>query len=272
MEVDGTDGGLGRYLLGDLTPEEEERVELEYLAGDEAMALVQEAEDDLIDDYARGRLSPRDARRFEERLLPRPGMPERVAFARTLAAQQPPQGRRLARPWLAWAAAVLLAGVSAGLGSGLYHERRVAAEADAAARERIAALESTVTLQKQRLQAVPPAGDAPRVVELRDGADRGPGSPRNEIEAPGEAWVLLRLLVGEHLYPSYVARIETAEGRPVARLLPTVRRDTPAAADVMVPGALLETGAYVIVLEGVDGRSPEPVAGFPLQVRPPRAR
>ena len=273
MEVDGTDGLLGRYLLGDLTPEEEERVELEYLAGDdEAMALVQEAEDDLVDDYARGRLSPRDARRFEERLLPRPGMSGRVAFARTLAAQPAPQAPPLARPWLAWAAAALFAGVSIGLGSGLYLQRRGAAETEAAARERIAALESTVTEQRERLQAVPPPGEAPRVVELRDGAHRGPGSPRNEIEAPGEAWVLLRLRVGEHLYPSYVARIETAEGRPIARLLPAVRRDGPAAADVMVPGALLEPGAYVILLEGVDGKAPEPVGGFPLQVRPPRAR
>jgi len=274
MEVDGTDGRLGRYLLGDLTPEEEERIELEYLAGDEAMALVQEAEDDLVDDYARARLSPRDAQRFEERLLPRPGMPARVAFARALAAQKPPRGRSLAQPWLAWAAAVLLAVVSTGLGSGLYRQRRVAAEADAAARERIAALERTVADQQERLQAdrPPPPGDAPRVVELRDGAHRGLGSPRNDIDAPGEAWILLRLRVGEHLYPSYMARIETAEGRPIARLLPAVRRDSPAAVDVMVPGALLKTGAYVVVLEGVDGRTPELVAGFPLQVRPPRAR
>ena len=101
---------------------------------------------------------------------------------------------------------------------------------------------------------------------------RGPGSPRNEIEAPGEAWILLRLRVGEHLYPSYVARLETAEGRPIARLLPAIRRDAPAAADVMVPGALLKTGAYVVVLEGVDGKAFEAVAGFPLQVRPPRTR
>jgi hypothetical protein len=267
MEVDGTDGRLGRYLLGDLTPEEDEQVEIEYLAGDEATALVQEAEDDLVDDYARGRLSPRDARRFEERLLSRPGMPGRVAFARTLAAQRPPQIRSLARPWLAWTAAVLLAGVSIGLGSGLYRQRRVAAGTDAAARERIAALESTVTEQQERLRAVPPPGNAPLVVELRDGAHRGPGGPRNEIEAPGEAWVLLRLLVGEHLYPSYVARIETADGRVIKASLPAVRREAPAAAEVMVPGADLKAGTYVVMLEGVEGADRETVGGFPLQVR-----
>lgn len=269
MALDGTDGRLGRYLLGDLTPEEEERVELEYLTRDDAMALVEEAEDDLVDDYARARLSPRDARRFEERLLSRPGMAARVAFARALAAQQPPRDRSLARPWLAWAAAVLLAVVSTGLGSGLYRQRRVAAEADAAARERIAALERTVTEQQARLQAVPPPAEAPRVVELKDGVHRGEGSARNELEVPGEAWIRLRLLVGEHLYASYAATLETAEGRRLASL-PAVRRDAPAAAEVMVPGALLREGAYVVILEGVEGRARDTVGGFPVQVRPRR--
>jgi hypothetical protein len=265
MAMDGAEGRLTRYLLGDLTPEEEETVELDYLAGEDGMALVQEAEDDLVDDYAGARLSQRDARRFEERLLPRPGMAARVAFARALAAGQPPRASVRARSWLGWAAAVLLAVVSAGLGSGLHRQRRVAAEADAAARERIAALERTVT----GLQAVPPPVDAPRVFELRDGASRGAAGARNELEAAADPWILLRLLVGEHFYASYAATIETAEGRRVVAL-PAVRRDAPAAADVMVPTALLPAGAYVIVLEGREGAARETVGGFPLLIRPRR--
>lgn len=275
MAVDGNDGRLGRYLLGALPPEEEERIELQYLAGDEALALVQEAEDDLVDDYARGRLSPADAQRFEERLLSRPGMAGRVAFARALAAQKQPSSRRsLAPPWLAWAAAVLLAVLSAGLGSGLYRQRHAATAADAASRARIEALERRVTEQEALLRAVPPpVMGAPRVVELRDGGLRGEGGPQNQTEAPSEPWVVLRLRVDAHLYPSYVARIETADGRLIAPSLMAVRRDAPAAADVMVTGALLKPGSYVVELRGVEGsQRPEPVGGYLLEVRPPRAR
>jgi hypothetical protein len=267
MAVGQSDGRLGRYLMGDLPPDEEERLELEYLGSDEALALVQEAEDDLIDDYARARLSPADARRFEERLLPRPGMAERVAFARALAAERPSR-RVLARPWLAWAAAILFAVLSTGLGSGFYRQRQAAAAAAAAARERIEALEAKVTEQQQALRAVPPPVPAgPPVVELRDGAQRGEGRSLNEIAVRDEPWVVLSLRLDEHLYPSYAATIETTEGRVIARSLPAVRREAPAAAEVMVPGALLRAGAYVVMLEGVEGADRETVGGFPLQVR-----
>jgi hypothetical protein len=269
MAVVGADGRLGRYLLGTLPPEEEEALELEYLAGDDALALVQEAEDDLVDDYARGLLSSPDARRFEERLLPRPGMAARVAFARALAAQKRPKSRRLAPPWLAWAAALLLAVLSTGLGSGLHRLRQAAAADAAAARERITALERTVTEQQLALRAAvpPPAAGTPPVVELRDNGQRGSArSGPNEIPAPDAPWIVLRLLLDEHLYPSYVVRIETDLGR-VITTLPVVRRDAPAAAEVMVPGALLKAGAYVVMLEGVDGAERDTVGGFPLQVR-----
>jgi hypothetical protein len=49
--------------------------------------------------------------------------------------------------------------------------------------------------------------------------------------------------------------------------LPAVRREEPAAAEVMVPGALLRAGTYVVMLEGVEGADHETVGGFPLQVR-----
>jgi hypothetical protein len=267
MAVGESDGRLRRYLLGDLPPDEEERLELEYLAGDEALALVQEAEDDLIDDYARARLSPADARRFEERLLPRPGMAGRASFARALAAERPSR-RVLPPPWLAWAAAVLFAVLSTGLGSGLYRQRQAAAAADAAARERIGALEAMVTEKERALRSVPaPAAAAPPVFELRDGAQRGAGRPPSEIEVRDAPWVVLSLRLDEHLYPSYVARIETAEGRVIVPSLPAVRREAPAAAEVMVPGALLRAGTYVVMLEGVEGADHETVGGFPLQVR-----
>lgn len=274
IAVTGVDGRLGRYLLGHLSLEEEERVELEYLAGEDAFVLVQEAEHDLIDDYVSGRLSADDRRRFEERVLPRPEMAGRVAFARALTAAKAPVRRPVARPWLGTAAAAVLAVVSAGLGAGLLHQQRERAEAQS----RIEALEGVVAAQLQQLQAVPvpraepaPRAAPLRVIELRGGTSRGDGPAANEIEEPGAGSLQLRLKVDEHLYPSYKATLETPEGRVLAQL-PVVRSEAPLAADVVVPGALLKPGAYVVVLSGRAGARYDLADGYPLQVRPARSR
>ncbi|MET0551470.1 MAG: hypothetical protein ABW221_00430 [Vicinamibacteria bacterium] len=270
MAANGVDGRLGRYLLGHLSPEEEERLEIEYLAGADAFVLVQEAEHDLIDDYVAGRLSSDDVQRFEQRLLPRPEMEERIAFARALAAAQPVR-RAAARPWLGAAAAAVLALVSAGLGAGLLQQQR----ARDAAQSRIDALERVVAAQQQRLQAVPvprpeaaPPAASPRVVELRGGASRGEGDGGSEIEEPGAGWLQVRLKMDEHLYGSYKATLERPEGTVLAPL-PVVRNESPVGAEVMLPGALLKPGTYVIVLRARNG---DLVDGYPLQVRPVRSR
>jgi hypothetical protein len=277
MAVTGVEGRLGRYLLGHLSPEEEERVEVEYLAGEDAFVLVQEAEHDLIDDYVAGRLSADDRRRFEERVLPRPEMAGRVAFARALAAAKaakPSERRSVARPWLATAAAAVLAVASAGLGAGLLHERRERADAQS----RIDALEGVVAAQQQQLQAVPapraeaaPRAATLRVVELRGGTSRGDGPAANEIDEPGTGWLQLRLKVDEHLYPFYKATLETPENRVLARL-PVVRSEAPLAAEVMVPGPMLKAGAYVVLLWGREGGRYVLLDGYPLQIRPARSR
>jgi hypothetical protein len=273
MTAAGVDGRLERYLLGHLSPDEEERVEVEYLAGEEAFALVQEAEHDLIDDYVAGHLSADDARRFEVRLLPRPEMAERVAFARALQAGRAPARRRAVPHWLASAAAAVLAVVSTGLAAGLVREERASAQAREAAQSRIGDLERALAAQRARIEAPPPApARTPSpVFELRGGTSRGPGGGVNEVEAPPAGWVPLRLLLDGHLYPSYEATLETAAGQVLARP-PVVRIEAPAAAEIMVPAALLKKGAYVVVLYGVDGRSPEEVEGFTFQVRAPRSR
>jgi hypothetical protein len=267
MAANGADGRFGRYLLGHLSLEEEERLEVEYLAGEDAFGLVQEAEHDLIDDYVAGRLSADDRRRFEERVLPRPEMAGRVAFARSLAAARPVR-RPVRQPWLGAAAAAVLAVVSLGLGTGLVRQQRAQAGAEAEAQARIGALEAVVAAQQQRLQAVPaPRSEgAPPVMELRGGTSRGDRNAANEVEASGAAWIQVRLLVDEHLYPSYQARLETAEGRLIESF-PALRRDGPAAAEIMVPGALLKAGSYVVVLQGVEGTKRETVEGYPLHVR-----
>lgn len=273
MTAAGADGRLARYLLGHLSVEEEERIELEYLGGEDAFALVQEAEHDLIDDYVAGRLSADDARRFEARLLPRPEMAGRVAFARALHRERTPVRRPANAPrWLASAAAAVLAVVSTGLGAGLVRQERAATRAHAEAQSRIGELERAVAARQAPVEPSPPPDlTAPRVFELRGGASRGSPHGGNEVEVPRAGWVPLRMLLDGHLYPSYTATLQTAEGRAVEQL-PVERIETPAAAEVMVPASSLKKGTYVLVLRGIDGAVSDEVDGFTFRVRPPRSR
>lgn len=145
LDQDTTDADLRRYLLGDLPEAARDDLEARLLADENAFQATLAAEDDLVDDYARGALPDAERRAFEEHLLPRPGMARRLAFARSLAtvtaearAAQPARpdpaaaGRVTPSPWserlsrwlgglvpapalqLAGAAAVLLLAVTAG--------------------------------------------------------------------------------------------------------------------------------------------------------------
>jgi len=76
---------LTRYLLGLVSPSERERLESEYFTNDDTFQEILSAEDDLIDAYARGELSAKERRHFEERFLNSAASCERVQFARTLA-------------------------------------------------------------------------------------------------------------------------------------------------------------------------------------------
>ena len=76
---------LTRYLLGLVSPSERERLESEYFTNDDTFQEILSAEDDLIDAYARGELSAKERRHFEEHFLNSTASRERVQFARTLA-------------------------------------------------------------------------------------------------------------------------------------------------------------------------------------------
>jgi hypothetical protein len=79
---------IRRYLLGELS--EAEMVQLENAAfagpdGEELQGLIASAENDLMDEYARGKLSSDERARFEARFLNFGRRRERVNFAAALA-------------------------------------------------------------------------------------------------------------------------------------------------------------------------------------------
>ena len=73
-----------RYLLGDLSEEDEETIGLRYLSESQASGELEIAEDELIDRYVRSELSAKDSSRFEKMLLSSPRLRERVEFAKIL--------------------------------------------------------------------------------------------------------------------------------------------------------------------------------------------
>jgi voltage-gated potassium channel Kch len=72
---------LLRYLLGDLPDEELDEIEELYLEDSNLFEQLVLVEDDLIDDYVRGELSPHDRKLFEMNYLISPGRKEKVANA-----------------------------------------------------------------------------------------------------------------------------------------------------------------------------------------------
>jgi anti-sigma factor RsiW len=74
-----------QHLLGLSSETERERLESEFFDDDDAFQEMLTAEDDLIDAYARGELSAKERKQFEERFMTSAQGRERVEFARTLA-------------------------------------------------------------------------------------------------------------------------------------------------------------------------------------------
>jgi hypothetical protein len=84
MPIIELDKKLTRYLLGDLS--ERERIEIEdrYLSNAEFFDELVVAEDELIDDCVRGRLSRKDRELFEQNFLTSAARRERVKSSRAL--------------------------------------------------------------------------------------------------------------------------------------------------------------------------------------------
>src|SRR5262245_14049351 len=73
-----------KYLLGNLTEEEQVQVEDRAFADGDYLSALEATEADLIDAYVRGELSQSDRRSFELRFLTSPERLRKVEFARAL--------------------------------------------------------------------------------------------------------------------------------------------------------------------------------------------
>src|SRR3954466_8918043 len=76
---------LLKYLLGDLSEEEQVQVEDRAFAAAGYLGAIDAAETDLIDEYVRGGLSDTDRRKFERLFFTSPHRRAKVEFAHALA-------------------------------------------------------------------------------------------------------------------------------------------------------------------------------------------
>lgn len=76
---------ISRYLLGELSEEQQVEIEDRAFADKEYLASITAVENDLIDEYVRHELSETDRRKFENRFLASAERRKRVEFAKALA-------------------------------------------------------------------------------------------------------------------------------------------------------------------------------------------
>jgi hypothetical protein len=285
---------IRRYLLGTLSPREGAKCEDQYFADDSAFEEFVGSENDFIDSYVRGRLSPGEREQFEKRYRRSSEQLARLEFAKALrdvshGARHAAAGTGSSAAWariaawlpaprtLAWAAGVVL--VIAGVFTWLArenHQLRAELErsrvAQAELRQRVQRLQAREAtgrqatrpgLESNAVAGANPRGPAPAIMilTLTPGVFRGAEtSQQTLVLASGGSWLQLQLAAAPK-YAKYEVDLETVEGRRIAHLAgPEIRTSENRGFVVArVAANLILPGDYVVKLSGIGnhGRSEE---------------
>lgn len=280
---------LLRYLLGDLSRAERQRIEKE-LAEDARWDTLQALENDLIDAYVRGDLSDVERRQFEQNFLDSPERVERLEVARLLldpdvrkkispAALQPmpehgPWWQRM-QMLLPWRGKSAMAFVQWAAGLTLIVLVVLLAVQNVRLRTELGRMRSEQSvLQSQLNELQRKAGDARLGQEGKNGDSSGPSDTevaafllrpgiRRQAEGAETAGpfkiplsasvVMLQLDMQRDQYPLYQATVETAEGkiiRSVHGLKSKATRSGGRVIELSLPAATLKRGDYIVTLRG----------------------
>ena len=279
---------LVRYLLGDVPPEEQERIEARLFEEADFHEELRATGDDLIRAYLVGRLPADDRTRFETHFLASPRRRERLAFMRALldgvektSGRARPAGRRATAGmwpvWLAVAAVLLVA-------AGLYFNRGRRDSEQRADRPSVRPtpaprpVESAAPppVQQAHNEPTPVPRTAPRVEIQRV---RLPPEPAGalEISLAGETR-LVRLevpLEGPRL-PTYDAEIRSGDDEPVWQARALVPNAPGEPLVLEVPARVLVAANYELHVSGERLRDTPPGAvttrTFALHITRPPAR
>jgi hypothetical protein len=274
---------LVKYLLGNLTEEEQVQAEDRAFADADYLSALEAAEADLIDAYVRGELSQSDRRSFELRFLTSPERRRKVEFARALAtitseaktqelqAVRRPffvRGFRAWNPMLQFAAAAVILMCVAG-GAWLVSE-------NAAIRSRVAALEAgrreselreqslrqRLSEEQSRAAAISAqnkpsdAAAAPLVASLvlMPGLSRAQTRVEQLVLNPSVQIARLEIeLDSRDDYPRFRAELRTRRGEEVLSRSNLVKRKSGPgfAVTIDIPASALAAGDYELALKGI---------------------
>ena len=281
-----TDDLMMRYLLGDISDEERVRLEEHYFADDGVFEQLSAFEDELIDDYVRGELAEPQRKQFELHFLNSAERRRKLAFAKsftrylsnvptaTAAAKQAAWGQKIT-DWFGLrstttrrAFAVAFAAVVFG-GAWLLRDnwwlRTQLREMQAQQTE---LRHRDDQLSRQLAQLNVPAIEGPSEPELSQsrppslpivaltltpGVLRSGAEQKTLIIPPGSSLVRLRLDIESQSYESYLATLETAEGRRVwsQEGLRTISNGKVRMVVLQLPSRLLGNQDYIVELRGV---------------------
>jgi len=276
-----------RYLLGDLPESEQLALEEQYFSDSERLDEVWAVENQLVDDYARGRLPRKERARFESHYLASPRHRERVKFAKTLleAADEELAGETVSSwrdrlmaalrgPQFAWTlplAALLLIVVGgawfltersrlqdqlAALRSerAVKQEReRELAEQIAAERERNDQLAAELEQLRESQTAAVSETQRPAIFSflLTASLMRGGGEPQRLTIPRGADQVELRMRQEANDYQTYQAVVRTVEGADVFSRR-NIKPRNGSTVVVKAPATKLSAGDYILTLSGLN--------------------
>lgn len=251
-------GLLFRYLLGDLSEEQQVEVEDRAFGDKEYLGALEAAEVDLIDAWVRGELNKSERRAFEARFLTSPQRRHKVEFARALtrvASESELLSAPSERLWrwpfaLQWAAG--LACVLCVTAATWF------AVENSAMRSRVSTLEARLQQQQQ----LPTAGVA--LLILLPGLSRAEAQvPQVEIGASAQIVRIEVRLDARDDYPRYRAELRTRAGTDVMTFanLAGGQRIT-----LDVPVTSLQAGQYELALKGMKGTSAEEIGFYYFNV------
>jgi len=285
---------LRKYLLGDMSPEEQEGIELWLMSSEDAYCLLEAAEDDLIDDSFAGRLAPHDLDRFQTHFLVAPERQRKLQFSRSFkraidAAAQPVRLEFPSRPGLldflrfrpafVYATSALIVILLTGniwsflkvaelqreLHSVTDQVTELGRDRDDLKRQLVESQAATLALQA----AIPPPKPSTAPVLLA--MNLVPGITRSSNEIPtltltaNASRIRFSLALLDDNFTVYRASLMNADSREIwteSKVVPTVARDGKTIV-LNVPAEVLLSGDFSFSLMGVpDSGTPESVARY----------
>jgi len=280
--MDKPEHNMTRYLLGELSEQEQAALEEKYFSDPQVFNEVLRIESELVDAYARGQLSTEMRDRFEQSYLKHPARRERVEFARALTTRideretSPQSAQRVSwkqrllavvggqRPALRFATAlvvvlIVLAGVW------LFVNTRRKQQREAAQIQPAQTPQQTPQDHEERAAQIPPetpkpspnSNSAPSIVSLAltvGGVRGAEGGPTQTLVIPHDTTqAQISLDLKDDSYPHYRISLRKIGGPEIFTQTNIRPHSTKAGPRFVfkVPASRLTSGDYALTLGGI---------------------